>query len=53
MAHSVERDEMAIYEPSHLDLHCLHRYLNWYTGLKGLKHENPFIYLLICQKTAV
>ena len=26
MADSVDPDEMAHYEPSHLDLHCLHRY---------------------------
>ena len=34
MASSVDPDEMAHYEPSHLDLHCLHRYLYWSTGLK-------------------
>ena len=27
IANSVDPDEMARYEPSHLDLHCLHRYL--------------------------
>ena len=27
MASSVDPDEMAHYEPSHLDLHCLNRYL--------------------------
>ena len=37
MTNSVDPDEMAHYEPSHLDLHCLHRYLFWSTGLKGLK----------------
>ena len=37
MANSVEADKMAGYEPSHLDLHCLHRYLFWCAGLKGLK----------------
>ena len=31
MANSVDPDEMAHYEPSHLDLHCLQRYL--YMGL--------------------
>ena len=36
MASRVDPDEMAHYEPSHLDLHCLHRYLFWSTGLKGL-----------------
>ena len=27
MASSVDPDEMANHEPSHLDLHCLHMYL--------------------------
>ena len=36
MANSVDPDEMAHYEPSHLDLHCLHRYV-WSVKLKGLK----------------
>ena len=27
MANSVDPDEMACYEQSHLDLHCLHSYL--------------------------
>ena len=31
MASSVDPDEMAHYEPSHLDLHCLHRYMYRYT----------------------
>ena len=34
MANSVDPDKMAHYEPSHLDLHCLHIYLP--TGLKRL-----------------
>ena len=34
MANSVDPDEMAHYELSHLDLDCLHRYLYWSTGLK-------------------
>ena len=29
MANSVAPDEMAHYEPFHLDLHYLHRYLFW------------------------
>ena len=37
MASIVDPDEMAHYEPSHLDLHCLHRYLYQSTGLKGLR----------------
>ena len=32
LANSVDPDEMA-----HYDLHCLHRYLYWFTGLKGLR----------------
>ena len=27
MANSIDPDETARYEPSHLDLHCLHRVL--------------------------
>ena len=27
LANSVDPDETAHYEPSHLDLHCLHKYL--------------------------
>ena len=34
MATSVDPDEMAHYEPSPLDLHCLHRSLYRSTGLK-------------------
>ena len=34
MANSVGPDETARYEPSHLDLHCLHMYLFWSAGLK-------------------
>ena len=34
MANSVQPDETARHEPSHLDLHCLHRY--WSAMLKGL-----------------
>ena len=29
MANSVDLDETARDEPSHQDLHCLHRYLFW------------------------
>ena len=36
MANSVDPDETAYDEMSHLDLHCLHRYLFWSAGLKGL-----------------
>ena len=33
--YSVDPDETARDEPSHLDLHCLERYLVWSAGLKG------------------
>ena len=39
MANSVDPDETAHYEPSHLDLHCLHRYLFWSAGLKGFSEH--------------
>ena len=32
MANSVDPDKMA-HEPTHLDLHCLQKYLSWSTGL--------------------
>ena len=34
MANSVESDERAYYEPSHLGLHCLQKYMSWSTELK-------------------
>ena len=37
MANSADPDEMAHYEPSHLDLHCLQSYLVWSARLKGFK----------------
>ena len=39
LANSVDPDETAHYEPSHLDLHCLHWYLFWSTGLNGLTKQ--------------
>ena len=42
MANSVDPDETAHYELSHLALHCLHRYLYmyWSVGMKRLtKHH--------------
>ena len=36
MANSVDYGEMANYEPFHLDLHCLQKYLSSFIGLKGL-----------------
>ena len=45
MADSVDPNEMAHYEPSHLDLHCLHRDMFWSVGLKGLN----LIFVLLCE----
>ena len=39
MTNNVALDETARYEPSHLDLHCLHRYLIWSARLKGLTDQ--------------
>ena len=39
MANSIDPDEMAHYEPSHLDQHHLQRFLFWSTLLKGLNSE--------------
>ena len=41
MANSVDPDEMAHYEPSHLDLHCLQRCLYWSVEMKGLTLNAP------------
>ena len=38
MANSVDLNESAYHEASHLDLHCLQKYLSWYTGLKAFWH---------------
>ena len=37
VANSVEPDETARHEPSHLGLHCLQRYMFWSAGLKELR----------------
>ena len=39
MANSVDPDETAHYEPSHLDLHCLTCYWFWSAGLKVLTKQ--------------
>ena len=39
MPNSVDPDETAHYEPSHLDLHCLQSYLYWSAGMKGLRKK--------------
>ena len=36
MANSVDPDETVLYESSHQDLHCLHRYPVWSAGLNML-----------------
>ena len=48
MANSVVPDAMACYEPSHLDLLCLHRYLSWSAWLKGLWVFSNFGRVLQC-----
>ena len=44
LANSEDPDEMAHYELSHLDLHCLHTYLYQSTGLKWLRQIFAFNY---------
>ena len=44
-ANSVDSDEMAHYEPSRLDLHCLQKYLFWSAGLKGLIDYSVYVTL--------
>ena len=36
MANSVDPDETTHYDSSHLDLHCLQRYLYWSAGMEEL-----------------
>ena len=48
MANSVDPDETAHNEPSHQDLHCLHRYMYpvWSAGLNGLNiYSKPYLAL--------
>ena len=45
MANSVDPDEMAHYEPSHLDLYCVQKYLSKSAGLKGLNYMSKIIIL--------
>ena len=37
-ANSIDPSKTTHYEPSHLDLHCLHKHLLLYTGLKKVIH---------------
>ena len=46
MANSLDPDETAHNEPSHLDLHCLHRYLFWSAGPKGLMKNWGYFHIL-------
>ena len=40
---SVDPDETARHEPSHLDLHFFHKYLFWSTGPKGFRGNDKLI----------
>ena len=40
IANNVDPDETAHYEPSHLKLHCLHKYSFWSTGMIRLNYQN-------------
>ena len=46
---TVDPDEMACYEPYHLDLHCLYWYLFWFAVLKGSTEKMVFFCLYICK----
>ena len=47
-ANSVDPDETAYHKPSHLDQHCLPRYLVWSTRLKGLNDGTQQVYSQFC-----
>ena len=42
MANSVDPDETAHYEPSHLGLHCLQRYLYWSCRDERVKYDRTY-----------
>ena len=42
MANSVDPDDTARCEPSHLDIRCLQIYLFWFAGIKGLSDVAMF-----------
>ena len=54
MANSVDLDEMAIYEQSHPDLHCLQKYLFWSARVEDLwelqtaKQKDAHSHIIIC-----
>ena len=51
MSNSGDPDETARHEPSHLDLHCLQRYLIWSAGIGGFSpyHFSPKILTAITE----
>ena len=42
LTNSVDPDETARDEPSHLDLHCLQSSLNWSSEMKGLQKQRGY-----------
>ena len=50
MANSVDPDEMAGYNLSHLDLHCLLGYPFWSNGVKGLNIGRPYPLIILILK---
>ena len=51
MANSIDPDYTARNEPSYLNLKCLHGYLFWFVGLKGLTDsECPIVVALLLPK---
>ena len=49
MTNSVDLDLTVRYEPFHLDLRCLQRYLFRSAGLKGLKYVRSLIRIVIAR----
>ena len=49
MANSVDLNETAHDEPSHLDLLCLQRYLDWSAGLKKSIDKMSLFPVLDCE----
>ena len=54
IAKSVVSDATALYEPSHLDLHCLQRYQYWSAGLKELIPSRGLglMYIRLCSSSS-
>ena len=44
MTNSIDPDEMAHDEPSHLDLHCLHRYWAW--SAENVNQSTTFTFIM-------